>query len=258
MSENKLGVGIIGQMYEDRKSGKTGKLIETNEKFRTLMFEGEDGKTFSISAGTFKSNWRKKKDVEPITESTDTVESEPEISQTDDADTEMPREESESSDSEEEFKTDDEGFYTDDEPDEEVEEKPKKKRGRKSSKKTEEKPEEPVYTEEELAYIKLFEGEDERIPHIKDDSIYVNDVPFVIIESLSDDLYMVKLRLELNYECDWSELDAKLVNGPAYDMHNKQLLQVTRLYKNINMEEIQMIVKDYIEWFCNNNKKEEN
>ena len=52
-------VGTIGQMYEDRKSGKLGVLESREEKYKTLMLRGEDGKTFSIQYSTFRSNWRK-------------------------------------------------------------------------------------------------------------------------------------------------------------------------------------------------------
>ena len=63
-------VGIIGQKYEDRKTGKCGVLEGRDDKYKTLMFRGEDGSTFSISNSSFRSNWRKVKeevvDTEPI------------------------------------------------------------------------------------------------------------------------------------------------------------------------------------------------
>lgn len=52
-------VGIIGQMYEDRRTKKVGKLVERDDKYKTLLFETADGKTFNVSFGGFKSNWRK-------------------------------------------------------------------------------------------------------------------------------------------------------------------------------------------------------
>lgn len=52
-------IGIIGQMYEDRRTKKRGKLIERDNKFKTLLMESEDGKSFNITFGGFKSNWRK-------------------------------------------------------------------------------------------------------------------------------------------------------------------------------------------------------
>lgn len=60
MSEN-LELGVIGQKYEDRKSGKTGTLESRDSKYKTMMFVADDGKSFSISNSTFRSNWRKVK-----------------------------------------------------------------------------------------------------------------------------------------------------------------------------------------------------
>ena len=51
-------VGIIGQTYEDRRTKKQGKLLERDEKFKTLLMQSHDGKSFNISYGSFKSNWR--------------------------------------------------------------------------------------------------------------------------------------------------------------------------------------------------------
>lgn len=65
-------VGIIGQTYEDRKTGKCGVLESRDDKYKTLMFRAEDGTTFSISNSSFRSNWRKAKDdtvnPEPVEE----------------------------------------------------------------------------------------------------------------------------------------------------------------------------------------------
>ena len=52
-------IGIIGQIYEDRRTKKQGKLVERDNKFKTLLMESEDGKSFNITFGGFKSNWRK-------------------------------------------------------------------------------------------------------------------------------------------------------------------------------------------------------
>lgn len=66
MSE-KSEVGIIGQLYEDRKTGKRGVLESRNDKYKTLMLADENGDAFTISNSTFRSNWRKVKDgVEPV------------------------------------------------------------------------------------------------------------------------------------------------------------------------------------------------
>lgn len=51
--------GIIGQMYEDRKSKKRGVLESRETKYKTLMFRAEDGSSFNITYSTFRSNWRK-------------------------------------------------------------------------------------------------------------------------------------------------------------------------------------------------------
>lgn len=73
MSE-KSEVGIIGQLYEDRKTGKRGVLESRNDKYKTLMLADENGDAFTISNSTFRSNWRKAK-VEDNNSSTDVVES---------------------------------------------------------------------------------------------------------------------------------------------------------------------------------------
>lgn len=55
-------VGIIGQKYEDRKTGKSGTLVSRDDKYKTLLFTADDNSTFSISNSSFRSNWRKVKD----------------------------------------------------------------------------------------------------------------------------------------------------------------------------------------------------
>ena len=70
-------LGIIGQKYEDRKSKKTGVLVERDEANKKLSFLDESGEQFQISYAAFKSNWRKVVPVEPATEPE--VEAEPEI-----------------------------------------------------------------------------------------------------------------------------------------------------------------------------------
>ena len=52
-------VGIIGQMYENRKTKKVGVLESREVKYKTLMLRDTDGKTFNITFSTFKSDWRK-------------------------------------------------------------------------------------------------------------------------------------------------------------------------------------------------------
>lgn len=63
-------VGIIGQMYEERKTGKVGVLESREVKYKTLMMRDKDGKTFNITFSTFRSNWRKYQGEEVIQTST--------------------------------------------------------------------------------------------------------------------------------------------------------------------------------------------
>ena len=61
-------LGVIGQMYEDRRTKKKGKLVERDDKYKTLLMESEDGKSFNVSFSGFKSNWRSVDAVEPTIE----------------------------------------------------------------------------------------------------------------------------------------------------------------------------------------------
>ena len=61
-------IGIIGQKYEDRKSKKTGVLLERDEANKKLSFTSESGESFQISYAAFKSNWRKVVQAEPVNE----------------------------------------------------------------------------------------------------------------------------------------------------------------------------------------------
>lgn len=63
-------VGIIGQMYEERKSGRVGVLESREKKYKTLMFRDKDGKSFNITYSTFRSNWRKYQGEEVVQTST--------------------------------------------------------------------------------------------------------------------------------------------------------------------------------------------
>ena len=74
-------IGVIGQKYEDRKSKKTGVLLERDEanKKLTLIDESVDGaQPFQISYAAFKSNWRKVVQAEPVS-GPETVEAKPEV-----------------------------------------------------------------------------------------------------------------------------------------------------------------------------------
>lgn len=61
-------IGTIGAIYEDRRTKKKGKLIERDEKYKTLLMEASDGKSFNITFGGFKSNWRKVDEPEQTVE----------------------------------------------------------------------------------------------------------------------------------------------------------------------------------------------
>ena len=65
-------VGIIGQKYEDRTTGKIGTLESRDDKCKTLMMIDSEGKGFSISYSSFRSKWRKVQDVGEVV---DTAES---------------------------------------------------------------------------------------------------------------------------------------------------------------------------------------
>ncbi len=81
-------IGVIGQKYEDRKSKKTGTLLDRDADNKKLSFLDENGDPFQVSYAAFKSNWRKViteaptepvEEVEPETESSyaNVVEAEP-------------------------------------------------------------------------------------------------------------------------------------------------------------------------------------
>lgn len=61
-------IGVIGAIYEDRRTKKKGKLVERDEKYKTLLMEASDGKSFNITFGGFKSNWRKVDEPEQTVE----------------------------------------------------------------------------------------------------------------------------------------------------------------------------------------------
>ena len=52
-------IGVIGQKYEDRKSKKTGTLLDRDAENKKLSFLDENGDPFQVSYAAFKSNWRK-------------------------------------------------------------------------------------------------------------------------------------------------------------------------------------------------------
>lgn len=49
---------MFGNVYEDKRTHRSGKLIEYNEKYKTYLLESSDGKTFNVTSSQFKVNWR--------------------------------------------------------------------------------------------------------------------------------------------------------------------------------------------------------
>lgn len=63
-------VGIIGQMYEQRKTHQIGVLESRDDKYKTLLFRDSEGKSFNVTYATFHSSWRKYTGEESIQTST--------------------------------------------------------------------------------------------------------------------------------------------------------------------------------------------
>lgn len=63
-------VGIIGQMYENRKTKKVGVLESREDKYKTLMMRDTEGGSFNITYSTFKSDWRKYQGEQTVQTST--------------------------------------------------------------------------------------------------------------------------------------------------------------------------------------------
>jgi hypothetical protein len=61
-------IGVIGQKYEDRKSKKTGILLDRDVENKKLSFLDEQAQPFQVSYAAFKSNWRKVIVAEPTTD----------------------------------------------------------------------------------------------------------------------------------------------------------------------------------------------
>lgn len=49
---------VFGKIYEDRRTHRSGKLLEYNEKYKTYLLESSDGKTFNVTSSQLKNNWR--------------------------------------------------------------------------------------------------------------------------------------------------------------------------------------------------------
>lgn len=62
------------ELYENKKTGKTGKIVERNEKYKTLILELSDGQRIPMSNSVFRSNWHLIENSEPVEEPTETTE----------------------------------------------------------------------------------------------------------------------------------------------------------------------------------------
>ena len=49
---------VFGKIYEDRRTHRSGKLLEYNEKYKTYLLESSDGKPFNVTSTKIKNNWR--------------------------------------------------------------------------------------------------------------------------------------------------------------------------------------------------------
>ena len=64
-------LGVIGQAYEERTTGKVGILDSRDDKCKTLMMLDTHGKGFSVSYSSFRSKWRKVQDVGEVVDTTE-------------------------------------------------------------------------------------------------------------------------------------------------------------------------------------------
>ena len=65
--------GVIGSLYQDKKTKEIGKLISRDSKYKTLMFETREGATFLKTYATFKINMIPYEDKERIRATNGTV-----------------------------------------------------------------------------------------------------------------------------------------------------------------------------------------
>lgn len=49
---------VFNKIYEDRRTHRSGKLLEYNEKYKTYLLESSDGKSFNVTSAQLKTNWR--------------------------------------------------------------------------------------------------------------------------------------------------------------------------------------------------------
>ena len=65
MSTDNDEVGVIGQVYVDRRNGKVYKLVGRDRKYKTLSLESENGTSIAMTFSTFRNYLSKKPDTDP-------------------------------------------------------------------------------------------------------------------------------------------------------------------------------------------------
>ena len=68
-AKTKVNEEIFGQRYADRRTHRSGVLLEYDSKYKTYLLESQDGKTFNITSAQFNKNWKltdEVAEVEPI------------------------------------------------------------------------------------------------------------------------------------------------------------------------------------------------
>ena len=59
---------MMNTVYTNKRNGQVAKLVEQDDKFKTVILEMEDGSTKSISTATLKRWWVKTEVEEPVVE----------------------------------------------------------------------------------------------------------------------------------------------------------------------------------------------
>ena len=71
MANETVTLGVVGQMYQNRKKPEeVGVLESRDEKHKALFFRDADGKSFNVQYSTFRSYWRKYTGEEVVETST--------------------------------------------------------------------------------------------------------------------------------------------------------------------------------------------
>ena len=53
-------------MYQNKRNGEVAKLVQMDDKFKTVLLEKEDGKTVNVTFSTFKRWWKRLDTVEAV------------------------------------------------------------------------------------------------------------------------------------------------------------------------------------------------